>query len=190
MSKEDVEIEIKVPLSEDKFLEVMEKVSEIAEFQKKVKHVDRYFTPAHRNFVEPDHPFEWFSLRERGDRTTLTYKHFYPENSQDTTHCDEYEAELKDGDQFLKILSALDFEELVTVEKERRTYLFKDRFEVALDEVKELGYFIEIEAVKDLGTVEEIRGELQSFAERLGIDTSEEDHKGYPRNLMLDKGLL
>lgn len=76
------------------------------------------------------------------------------------------------------------------MEKERQIYVFENKFETALDKVKELGHFIEIEAIKNLGSVEKTREELHEFAERLGIDPSNEDHKGYPRKLMLKKGLL
>ncbi|GEM_PF-3640113 len=49
-----------------------------------------------------------------------------------------------------KIFSALDFKKLITVDKKREVYLYKNEFEIAFDEVKNLGYFIEIEAKKIL----------------------------------------
>lgn len=189
MSNKDKEIEIKIPLDEDTFSKVKEKLKEIARFEKKNNQIDEYFTPIHRNFIEPEFPFEWLSIRKRGDKVILNYKHFYPENVKTTTHCDEFETEIKNQDQLNKIFSVLNLKKLVTVEKERGTYL-NDDFEIALDKVKGLGYFIEIEAIKDFGTVEKTREKLFEFAKNLEIDISKTDKRGYPYLLMEKKGLI
>ncbi len=47
-----------------------------------------------------------------------------------------------------KILLALNFKEIVVVEKTRSTWVYKEA-EVALDEVKGLGVFIELEMKKE-----------------------------------------
>lgn len=177
-------------MKEEKFSKIKEKLNEIAKFEGEVNHVDKYYTPKHRNFVEPEHPFEWLSIRDRGQKTILNYKHYYPENSAETTHCDEYDIKLENGGKIEKVFSALDLRKLVTVRKKRSIYTFQNKFEIAMDEVEGLGNFIEVEAIKDFGSVEKTREKLHSFAERLGVDISNEDHKGYPRMLMLEKGLL
>ena len=63
-------------------------------------------------------------------------------------------------------------------------------FEISLDSVKELGHFIEIEAMKDFGGVEATREKLFEFAKNLGVDTSNLDLRGYPYQLMKKKGLI
>jgi adenylate cyclase class 2 len=190
MANDNVEIEIKIQLDEETFYRVREKLKKIAEFMRNSQQVDEYFTPAHRNFVEPKFPFEWLSIRRRDGKAILNYKHWYPENVEVATHCDEFETEIQNPDQLKRIFSALDFKRLVTVEKEREVYLYKDEFEIALDKVKELGYFIEIEAVKDFGNVEKTRERLFEFARKLGIDISRIDKRGYPFLLMRKKGIL
>jgi len=189
MSNKDKEIEIKIPLDEIRFYELKEKLKQIAKFEKISKQTDEYFTPSDRNFIEPEYPFEWLSIRRRGEKVILNYKHFYPENFHTFTHCDEFETEITNLNQLNKIFSALNLKKLVTVEKEREIYK-NDEFEIALDKVKELGYFIEIEAIKDLGTVEETREKFFEFAGNLGIDTSKTDKRGYPYLLMEKKGLI
>ncbi len=190
MSHNDTEIEIKIKLEKDSFLKVRENVENTAKFVKKVQQTDEYFTPSHRNFVEPKSPFEWLSIRERGGKAILNYKHFHPENSEVHTHCDEFEAELASPEGMRKIFSALDFKKLVTVDKERESYTYEDEFEIALDVVKDLGYFIEIETMKDFGTVEEARKKLFEFAKILGVDVSNPDLRGYPFLLMEKNGML
>ena len=47
-----------------------------------------------------------------------------------------------------KILHALQFEVIAIVNKTRLIYMYQDKYEISLDYVKELGYFIEIEVKK------------------------------------------
>lgn len=76
------------------------------------------------------------------------------------------------------------------MEKQRETYVFGSELEIALDAVDGLGYFIEIEAIKDHGSVEETRKKLFEFAAALGIDVSRADKRGYPFLLMKKNGLI
>ena len=190
MAANDIEVEIKVPLDAAVFSRIREKLRKIARFEKKSKQTDVYFTPAHRNFVGPEFPFEWLSIRERGGKAIFNYKHFYPENAETTTHCEEFETEISDAGRMNKIFSALNMKKLIVVEKERDVYIFKDEFEIALDSVKDLGKFIEIEALKDFGGVEKTRKRLLEFAGNLGIDASKADKRGYPFLLMKKNGLI
>jgi len=190
MANNNIEIEIKIPLDENVFFQIKEKLQKIAKFVKRSEQIDEYFTPLHRNFLDPKFPFEWLSIRRRGDKIFLNYKHYYPENVETTTHCDEFETEIKNYDQLVKIFSVLNFKKLVTVEKEREIFNYNDEFEIALDRVKDLGLFMEIEAIKDFGSVEETREKLFEFAKSLGIDISKTEKKGYPYLLMKKKGLI
>ncbi|MFH0835568.1 MAG: class IV adenylate cyclase [Candidatus Micrarchaeota archaeon] len=191
MAHENVEVEIKIPVVEKKFAGVKSRLAERAEFVKESRQSDEYFTPAHRNFVEPAFPSEWLSIRERGGKTILNYKHWRPDNADVKTHCDEYETEVSDAARLRKLLDALDFRKLVTVEKKRLVYRVGNDFEIALDEVAELGFFIEIEALKDFGGVEATREKLFEYAGELGLDARKEfEKRGYPYMLMKKKGFV
>ena len=61
-------------------------------------------------------------------------------------YCDEFETKIGSIEQFRKILSALNFRSIVTVDKLRKIYTYKD-YEVAIDSVKDLGDFVEIEYI-------------------------------------------
>jgi predicted adenylyl cyclase CyaB len=190
MAHGDTEIEIKIQVKEDAFFKARERAKKIARFAKTTQQADEYFAPWHRNFLEPKFPFEWLSIRKRGGKTILNYKHFYPENAEKHTHCDEHELEISNADQLQKVFSVLNFKKLVTVEKERDVFVYGDEFEIAFDTVKELGYFIEIETIKNFGSVEAARKALFEFAKILGVDTSKPDERGYPYILMKKKGLI
>jgi len=187
------EIEIRISLNKKSFLNLKKRLRKIAKFKQKSHQVDDYFTPFHRNFVKPKYPFEWLRIGKRGNRNLITYKHFYPEYADYHTYCDEYETKIEDANSLKKIFSALNFKKMITVDKKREVYNFKDEFEISLDEVKNLGYFIEIEAKKDFGGVRKTRKNILRFIKSLGLKSFKENKeisKGYPYLLMKKKGLI
>lgn len=189
MANNNTEIEIQVKITEEDFNNLKEYMNKKAKFIKTTYQEDDYYTPIHRNFVEPKYPFEWIRIGKRGDRVMLTYKHYYPENAEVNTHCDEFEVEINSKEQMNKIFTALDLKKLITVKKTRNTYEYNDELEIALDIVDELGYYIEIETIKDFGSVESSVERLHQFAEEFNIDLSNRDNRGYPARLLEKKGL-
>mgnify|MGYP001563097951 CR=1 FL=1 len=190
MAHNDQEIEIKLRLSYKEYKRIKEELKKITKFVKFSHHIDEYFTPRHKSFLQPKYPYEWLTLRHRDDKVLLNYKHWYPENTPNTTHCDEYETQVLDGKQLKSILRALNFKKFVTVEKKRATYVYKDGLEIALDEVKDLGYFIEIETIKDFGDLKKARVAIFKFARKLGLYKTTTIPGGYGAELMRKKGLL
>ena len=59
-----------------------------------------------------------------------------------------------------------------------------ENFLVSVDEIADLGYFIEIELSNNMGTIEEAREALFTYAAKLGLDPSDVLHKGYPHLLL------
>ena len=111
MAHNNVEIEVKFPLRNVE--QVVNFLNKFAE--KKVENsvqVDTYFTPTHKNFLEPDYPFQWLRVRESDKSIVLNYKHFYPENVKKTDYCDEFEA-IVNSLVIKKILERLDFKKMV-----------------------------------------------------------------------------
>ena len=190
MAVDMTEVEIKIPLEKGEFSLVREKLGKLAGPGTGSSQADRYFTPAHRDFLGPAIPFEWLRVGKRGGKTILNYKHWHPEGAEVFTHCDEFETVVESPEHLEKLLAALDFKELVTVEKEREVFKVGDEIEVSMDIVKELGHFIEIEALKDFGGVEATREKLFAFARELGLDPSRKDKMGYPRRLMWKRNML
>lgn len=190
MAKDDIEVEIKLKVGKAPFLKVKRILAKEGKFQKKSIQIDQYFTPSHRNFLKPKYPFEWVSIRKRGGKGVLNYKHFYPEGAEVKTHSDEYEIETKNLPQLEKLFKALDFKSLVTVKKEREVYIYKKLYEIAFDKVAGLGCFIEIESLNNSGGVAKTREKLFEFAKFLGLGSVKADERGYPYLLMDKKGLL
>jgi len=184
MAYNNQEIELKIKLSKTKFQEILDKLHKLGKFVKFSHHIDDYYTPVHGNFLEAKYPFEWLAIRRRDEKVLLNYKHWYPENAKYTTHCDEYETEIISPVQLKMILKALNFRKFVSVVKKRNVFLYKDGLEIALDEVKDLGYFVEVEAVKDFGSLKNARKAIFIFTKSMGLTETKTVPGGYASELM------
>ncbi len=177
----DVEIEIKIKLSNEEYQNLKENLKIIAKYDKKTVQKDEYFTPEYRDFTKEQYPFEWLSVRERGGKNILNYKHYYPEGAEKHEWCDEYEVNLDNSEKIKKIFKRINIKSFATINKIRYTYIYKDKYEIALDEVKDLGYFVEIEVKKLEWDYKTERKEIYRIAEEeLNLNLNNIDLRGYP----------
>ena len=190
MAHNDVEVEIKVKLTKKKFESVEKLVKKTSKFVKSSHHIDDYYLPKQKSFLKPKYPYEWLTIRLRDGKTLLNYKHWYPEGIKDTTHCDEYETEVLDSKSLHKLLTALNFEKFITVEKQRRVYIYKNNIEIAFDGVKGLGNFLEVESLKNFGGVKKTHQKLVEHLNHLGIKDTSTIPGGYASEIMRKRGLL
>jgi adenylate cyclase class 2 len=181
----NIEIEIKVKISN--FEEIKEKVSKIGKLIKSIKQVDDYYVPQHEDFFAfKPHPVEWLRVRTNPDKIVFEYsRSINRKEDGDYDYAEEYETEILDLESFEKILGFLDFKKVVTVEKNREYWMCGD-IEVALDNIKDLGYFIEAEAKGNFKDIFEAKNACIKFLENLGIEDVEniQIKKGYPQLLM------
>lgn len=186
MANKNIEIEIRFPLHNPGevvgFLNKNAKLISKDVFQK-----DTYFTPVHRNFINIIYPFEWLRLRETAKGSSLDYKHFYPENVKKTDYCDEFQTGVGDADALRKILTSLDFREVIVVEKSRSCWLYKE-VEVAIDDVKGLGPFIELEAQMHYDDPKKGKEYLHSILNQLNAKVGEENIRGYAYHTLKKNG--
>ena len=189
MAKDNIEIEVKTRLSKKGFNRIRKYLQKTAKFVKTSHHIDTYYSPVGKIFLKPKYPYEWLSIRERDGKVALNYKHWYPEGAKNTTHCDEYQTLIEDKVQLKKMLSVLKFEKLVSVEKVRLVFK-KGDLEVALDNVKSLGFFIEIESEGNLGGFDKTRKRILDFARILQVNVESIIPGGYAAEMMRKKGLL
>lgn len=190
MANDNIEVEIKTKVSKDKFQQIEKVLKKKAKFIKSSHHIDNYYSPVHNSFLKPKYPYEWLSIRDRSGKTILNYKHWYPEGVKDTTHCDEYETEVTDKNQLEKILNVINVKKLVSVDKKRSTYIYNKDIEVAMDEVKSLGYFIEAESLDNKDGVDKTYKRLEDFLKVLGVKKLIKIPGGYAAELMRKKGLM
>lgn len=188
MAKDNIEVEFKVKLTKKKFESIKRKLSKIAIKTKSARHTDYYYDSKIKSFMKPKYPFEWLTIRDRDGKVKLNYKHWYPERVANTTHCDEYETEISNKDSLEKILKALHFENFITVDKKRLTYEYKNEIEIAMDEVKGLGYFIEVESIHNKDGPQKAHEKLLKFLkEELGITKTKTIPGGYVGEILRRK---
>ena len=149
-----------------------------------VRQIDTYYNPPHRDFLAPDIVSEWFRVRDEDGKTSINYKRWLPLGVREKTHCDEFETLLDDGEAVQRLLAALDFVELVTVDKLREEWTVDDSFVIALDQVSGLGSFVEFEYKGHAGSVEEANERLTDLVHDLGLQLGERDRRGYPHQLL------
>ena len=181
----DVEIEIQVRISKKANLQSF--LTKEASFTGESYQKDEYFTPAHRDFVSIKPVAEWLRIRESG-AGSITYKNWHYCKDGKSEYCDEYESSVGDVGQIRKIFAALDIKPIITVEKTRKTWKYKD-YEIALDHVTSLGDFVEIEhkaqhATEDPKT---ITNNMIALLKQIGCGKIERNFVGYPFMLLYPK---
>jgi len=183
---EDIEIEIQVEIED--YRELIEFLGKSGDFQSEKHQVDEYFSPAHKDFLGADPVKEWLRLRNANGTYTINYKNWHYNNEGKSYHADEYESKVENIDTLRKIFEALNMKMLVAVEKTRKTWMYKD-YEIALDSVKGLGNFVEIEFKgKTKGEdPERIAKEMINFLKERGCGKIELNYKGYPYQLLFGK---
>jgi len=185
-SNTEIELKFLLPNAES----VIEKLNLLATFEGEEHQIDRYYTPVHRDFLAEKPVSEWLRIRESEGKCFLTYKNFHKkEMGPKAIHCDEYETEIGNAEQLKLVFSAIDITEMVVVDKLRKIFTYK-KAEISVDYVEELGYFLEIEAMKGFASIDEAREYLHDLLQELEIDVGEQDFEGYPYLLLRKRGLV
>lgn len=180
--KSDVETEIKIKLSEDEFKQIKKLMDKNAKYLKENRQVDTYYQPTYRTFLKKEETNEWLRIGIRGNKKILNYKNWH-----DNIYCDEYEVEIDNSENLDRILKLLGLETICVVDKVRMTYFYLDKYEIALDHVKELGYFIEIEVKEYSKNPIEEYDDLLKIAKKIGLNLDHIDKRGHPYNLIYNK---
>ncbi len=174
------EVEVKVPADHEA---VRRRLRELdAEHLGTVRQEDTYYDAPHRNFVATD---EALRVREEtrmgegtagdgadepGDGATvhrLTYKG--PKVDEASKTRAEHETDVGDPAAVDAALQALGFDPAAAVRKERERYALEG-YTVTLDEVEDLGQFVEVEREAPGAEIEAVRDGAVDLLETLGLD--------------------
>ncbi len=186
IEKSDIETEIKVRLSKEEFETIESFMKKCAVFLNESRQVDHYYQPTYRKFLKSDNESidEWLRIGVRGNKKILNYKKWYDK------FCDEYEVEIDDEKHLDRIFRILGLEEIVLVNKTRKTYFYLNKYEIALDYVQNLGYFIEIEVKNYDTSIMEEYDKLLELAKQLNLNLDNIDKRGYPYHFIYDSKSL
>jgi adenylate cyclase class 2 len=184
MSDREIEIQVKVENS----INLLDFLAQNAQFQKESHQIDIYYCPAHRDFLATRPVKEWLRLRDSNGRYSINYKNWHYEGDGKSNYCDEYETQVESLEQLQKILEVLNFKPITTVDKLRKTWRYKD-YEVAVDSVKNLGDFVEIEYKGEDTTLTpaQITAEMVDFLKELNVGKIERNYVGYPFMLLFGR---
>ncbi|MFH1588961.1 MAG: class IV adenylate cyclase [archaeon] len=186
MGNKDIEIEIKLPLQNPE--EVKEFLNKNAKLiSENIYQKDSYYVPIHRDFLAVKYPFEWLRLRKSPKGMFITYKHFFPENVKKTDYCDEFETKIDNFEAMEKMFKSLDFKDTAVVEKSRTTWIFEE-VEIVIDDVTDLGFYIELEAKRSFENLQDGKPYLYEVLKKLNAKVGEEDLRGYPFRILENKG--
>ncbi|KYC45078.1 MAG: CYTH domain protein [Candidatus Methanofastidiosum methylothiophilum] len=140
----------------------IEQILRMAELLEEKTEEDIYFSSPIRDFKETD---EALRIRYSGDKAILTYKG--PKLDKISKSREEYEAFVS-GD-IEQILEKLGYKKVLNVRKNRKIYLYKE-FKISIDDVEDLGEYLEIELksdnIKDVERIENLFDDLFLESER------------------------
>ncbi len=165
----DIEIEVKIKTNDIENKRIKNLINKNTKYLGIENHVAHYYSFKYR-----DNNDEFLRVRKENNKYIINYK------KKHENYVDEYESEINDFDSFSKILNVYGFEEICCIEKTREKYLYKDKYEISFDDVKNLGLFIEIEIVKHIKNKEEEYQDLISLLYELNINLNQISNKHYP----------
>lgn len=167
------EVEIKAYLEEIASMETqLQQLGAV--FQKSIRQSDTYFQHPIRNFAQTD---EALRIRNSDNQSYLTYKG--PKLDSTSKTREELEIEIQKPEKFSNILKKLGFSSVLTVAKTRKIYSLDD-ITISLDNVDDLGDFIELETdVSDKEAIPSARGRLFTLLKQLDIPKEKSERRSY-----------
>ncbi|PIN73741.1 class IV adenylate cyclase [Candidatus Woesearchaeota archaeon CG10_big_fil_rev_8_21_14_0_10_45_16] len=170
------EIEIKVRVKSLKA--VKETIAKVCSFIKEIRQKDTYYVPTHKDFFTEKRVTEFFRVREQEGKDQVAY-HKVIDLDKKTEHSQEYEVGIDDPKKLKTILGFLGFKEAFIIDKHRE-YWQCGNFEVVLDNVKDLGEFIEVEVINSEKTKNFTKEYCLNFLKEHNISFLENISSSYP----------
>ena len=180
-----LEVETKIKLLDDEVAEMREQIKKVAKLEKKATKADDYF--AIQNKL--DYPKKAFRIRAAKDKFEVNFKKWLTKLwTKDIVVKQEFEFELKGKDQvedLLALFKDLGFKEWVKKIKHNETYIYnKDkRTSIEINNVKHLGYFMEIEYLCQPHELQKARNKIRKVLKELKIRPEQIDNTGYTKML-------
>ena len=135
------EVEILFKINEKKAQKLREKLNDF--FIGKIREIDTYFYPPHRDFLLGNSGRENLRVRNTSQKNELTYKKVIYKKGK-YSHSIEKNVNISNAEKTIEILETLGFRTHLIVNKQRE--IFEDQnFHITIDNVKNLGIFVEVE---------------------------------------------
>lgn len=171
-TKDNVEMEIKIRLDKEEYNYLIEYMEQKGKFIIESNQHDTYYQSDYLN----DDIDGLLRIRKNGNKKILTYK-----NNNNDMYCNEYEVEIDNSDNLDKIFDFIGLRKLIEVNKNRKIYSYLGKYEVSLDKVEGLGYYIEIEVKEKIENYLEEYDELLKNSKKLGLNLNNIENRRYPQ---------
>ena len=181
----EIEVEVKFENSIEEVKKILSKYEYIGEKEL----YDTYYVDPKRKNLKPEPDLrlnETFRVRRTNKGCYITYKkqHF---KGKLWIYSDEYETEVKDYQTMEKIIECLGLVPLIEVHNKRTIYKSKE-YEIEIEDVEGLGYFLEVERLSS----EEKDGmegkeEIRNFIRSLNLKNVKELNIGKNQYLLSQK---
>jgi adenylate cyclase class 2 len=184
-----IEVEIKVAILEEKVANIKRKLKEMGFFSSKMKlEEDIYFTSNFRDFIKTR---ECLRVRIRENFAEMTYKGKTTEDMLNSCQFWKKEYNLTIDKRLVNnavdFLKALGFIEAVKVVKKRQEFKLGSKT-VAIDEVKNGGYFVEIESMALENNKDKAMADNRKIMALLGIEDCQPVDEPYRDIVMRNTG--
>lgn len=145
------ELEIKIRLTYDEYLRILNDVSNNSKEIDKFKEVDEYFKTKDNNM--------WLRIRESKNSIILSLKKLIKENK-----FSKYVVTVNNKGSMKAILTDLNYKSIGIISKTRMIFNYRNDYEIYFDDVLDLGYFIEIKAKNQNITYDDIINVCKHFS--------------------------
>jgi len=173
-----IEVEAKIKIKSPS--EFREKIKKLAKFVKKEKKVDDYYT------LESLKKYPRKSLRIRmlnGHYEVNIKKRVSLVNGVHAKKEVELNSSEKDLPTFLEIIKDFGFKKWLRKDKTTELYRIRKNFNIEINYVKRLGWFLEVEYLATKKEMKKARGEVLKVVKKLGINEKNIIKDGYTKIL-------
>lgn len=182
---ENKEIEIKLQIEEEDYHRLSSLLKNTEVFEGEKIQIDSYYSPTGTSFY--DRGDRCLRVRTEDNTAFLSYKRIYEQDSQ-RQFIEELETQVDSPEMIDKILKALGYRVEITVNKYRLNYRTRNGFLIALDSVKNLGFFIEVENANESDSIQKRNLDLERYVCGLGLNMARRNTEGYSNMLYKQLG--
>ncbi len=162
------EIEIKLKVDDNEYNRILNLIRKCSINKRNVNQIDTYY------LTDREINKEWLRIRNENGKYIFNYK-----KKIDNSHYEKYDVLIDNFNNLNKILLSLGIKKIGTINKNRTSYLYKDKYEFSFDNVKDIGMFIEIELINKSEDDETDFCDLLKIMENLKIDLNMIEQKKY-----------
>ena len=174
------EIEIKIKLEFSEYERLLDFFQKTAIYEAEKHQIDMYYSPIDEDYYDAGD--RCLRIRIENSQSILSYKRIHNEKSE-AQYIEEYETAVSDFETMDKILKSIKFNCDMVVDKYRREFVTSDKYNIALDKIDKLGFFIEIENTNVRDGVEKRNKDLLDLIKKLELDLNARNYEGYSNML-------